>query len=424
MTGGLAYAFVAAVTAFLVAALGALLFLKRELARRTEELDALRETKAEADRQLASANEALAQERKQAEQNLALLKEAREDMTREFKVLAEEIMSRHSESFSKHNREQVEGLLTPLREKLVEFQQGLQNAHTETAKDRAALGEQIRQLSERSLTMSEKTENLTRALKGKGAVQGAWGEMVLSTILEGSGLREGEEYARQESHTAEDGSRLRPDVVVNLPGGQRVVIDSKVSLTAFEDYVNGEAEARKASALKDHLASLKGHIRSLGAKAYHTAARSGLDYVIMFVPIEAALAAALEADRDLAAFAFENNVAIATPTTLMVALRTVASLWQVERRNRNAEEIAARAGRLYDKFVGFLGDMQILGKRLDNARESYDGAMGKLATGGGNIVRQVEQLKEMGAKATKSIPAQLIEDDPAESLPASELAAQ
>ncbi len=424
MTGGLAYAFVAALSAFLIAALFAVLFLRRELARRTRELGALQDAKAGADLQLASANEALAHERKQAAEKLALLGEARETMSKEFKLLAEEILSRHGETFTRQNREQVEGLLAPLREKLVEFQQGLQTAHTETAKDRSALAEQIRQLSERSLVMSAETQNLTRALKGKSVVQGAWGEMVLSTILERSGLREGEEYLKQESYRGEDGSRLRPDVVVNLPRGECVVIDSKVSLTAFENYVNGETEAERAAALSQHLASVRGHIRELGSKAYASAAKSGLDYVIMFVPIEAALAAALEADRSLAAFAAENNVAIATPTTLMVALRTVANLWHVERRNRNAEEIADRAGKLYDKFVGFLGDMQTLGERLTNARKSYDGAMGKLALGGGNIVRQVEHLKEIGAKATKSIPATMIDEDRPEGLPPPELAAQ
>ncbi len=423
MTAGLPDAFVAALGAFLLAALLALISLKRKLARGERELDSLRNAKAEAERQLASAAEALSQERQRAEEKLALLTEARERMANEFKVLAEEIMNRHGESFSKHNKEQVESLLVPLRDNLFAFQQGLQTAHAETAKDRAALGEQIKELSARSLSMSAETQNLTKALKGNSQVQGAWGEMILSKILESSGLREGEEYSRQESYRKEDGSQLRPDVVVNLPGGKRVIVDSKVSLTDFEIFVNALSDAEKSAALSRHLASMRGHIRSLGEKAYQTVALSALDYVIMFVPIEAALAEALKGDPSLAAFAAEENVALATPTTLMIALRTVASLWQVERRNQNAEEIAARAGRLYDKFVGFLGDMEELGRRLDQARGSYDGALNKLKSGSGNLVRRVEQLKEMGAKTSKSIPAALKEDERVDALPAIEPAA-
>lgn len=363
---------------------------------------------------LAAIEETLEQERKRGEERIALLTEARERMAKEFKVLAEEVMSRHGEAFSRQNKEQVEGILAPLRERLVEFQSNLQAAHTESSKDRATLAEQIRQLTDSSLKMTTETHNLTRALKGKAQTQGAWGEMILSTILERSGLREGEEYVAQQSHAGDDGARLRPDVIVNLPGGQRVVIDSKVSLTAFEAYVNGETEAERKACLIRHLASMRTHIRTLGEKDYQAAAGGGLDYVIMFVPIEGALAAAVGEDPAMTAFAAEANVAIATPTTLMIALRTVANVWHVERRNRNAEAIAERAGKLYDKFVGFLDDMHDLGARLDRARESYDGAMGKLSTGRGNLVRQVEQLKDMGAKTGKSISAALLDDAPAE----------
>jgi DNA recombination protein RmuC len=359
---------------------------------------------------LAAAEEKLEQELKQASEKLALLTEARGSMTNEFKVLAEDVMARHGVAFTKQNKEQVEGILKPLQEKLVEFQQGLQVAQTETVKDRATLAEHIRHLTDASAKMTNETQNLTRALKGKAQTQGAWGEMILSTILERSGLREGEEYVKQESYTGEDGSRLRPDVVVNLPGGQKVVIDSKVSLTAFEEFVNAGTEEDRISALARHLGSMKTHIRALGAKEYHSAVGSALDYVVMFVPIEGALAVALQEEPGMTGIAVEANVAIATPTTLMIALRTIANVWQVERRNKNAEEIAARAGKIYDKFVGFLDDMTELGGRLDQAKESFHGAMGKLSDGRGNIVRQVEQLKGLGAKTTKAIPSLLLEE--------------
>jgi DNA recombination protein RmuC len=384
--------------------------LRREIEIARASQDAARAEAADLRARMAALQETLEQERRQAGEKLALLNEAREAMSREFKALAEEVMKNHGETFSRQNREQVEGVLTPLREKLTEFQQGLQHAHTESARDRATLAEQIRQLTDQSAKMSSETHNLTRALKGETQVQGAWGEMILGTILERSGLREGEEYVTQESVVTGAGARLRPDVVVNLPNGERIVIDSKVSLTAFEACVNAEAEAARASHLARHLQSMRAHIRGLGSKDYHAISGSALDYVIMFVPIEGALAAALQADPALTAYAAEHNVAIATPTTLMIALRTVANVWQVERRNRNAEAIAARAGALYDKFHGFAVDMQRLGSQLATARGTYDDAMKKLSTGSGNLVRQAEMLRAMGAKTGKVLPIALLED--------------
>lgn len=367
---------------------------------------------------LARLQETLNQEMKQADAKLVLLQEARERMSQEFKVLAGEVMKNHGETFTKQNKEQLDGLLNPLKDKLVEFQQGLVNAQTESTKERAMLAEQIRQLTDTSAKMTHETHNLTRALKGKAQTQGAWGEMILATILERSGLRKGEEYVTQESHSFDDGTRLRPDVVINLPNAERIIIDSKVSLTAFEGYVNAEDEAERAASLVKHVASLRTHIKTLSAKEYQNATGNGLNFVIMFVPIEGALAVALQEEPALTAQAAEAHVAIATPTTLMMALRTVSSLWQVERRNQNAEAIADRAGKLYDKFVGFITDMQCLGKRLSQARETYDDAMGKLSTGRGNLIGQVESLKGMGAKTAKSLPAALLEDEEPAALPA------
>ncbi len=365
--------------------------------------------KAELEANLARLSETLQQERKQSEEKLGLLREARDDMAKEFRVLAAAIMQEHGETFSKQNKEQIDVVLAPLREKLNEFQLGLTTAHTENLRERAALAEQIRQLSQTSATMTSETSNLTRALKGKAQTQGAWGEMILATILEKSGLRQGEEYFTQASHTTEDGQRLRPDVIVNLPGGQRIVIDAKVSLTAFEAHVNAGNDEDRAAYLQKHLASMRMHIKTLGDKSYQVHTNGGVDYVIMFVPIEGALAAALEEAPDMTSEALAQNVNIATPTTLMIALRTAASVWQVERRNQNAEAIAARAGQLYDKFVGFTEDMQALGKRLDQAQTTYGDAMGKLTTGSGNLLRQVDMLKTLGAKTSKALPTNLLD---------------
>ena len=366
-------------------------------------LDAALEGKAAVEAGQARLTETLEQERRQSEEKLKLLSEAREQMANEFKVLAEEVMFRHGETFSKQNKEQIDAVLTPLRDKMTEFQQGLQVAHDESLKDRTVLAEQIRNLTETSAVMSNETQNLTRALKGEAQVQGAWGEMILGTILEKSGLREGEEYVAQESHTAEDGTRVRPDVIVNLPAGEKIIIDSKVSLKAFEDYVNAGTEADRSSSLQRHLTSMKTHIRALGSKEYHLAAGSRLDYVLMFVPIEGALAAAIQADADLTSLAAECNVAIATPTTLMIALRTVANVWKVERRNKNAEAIADRAGLLYDKFCGFVEDLANIKKHLGKTTDAYDAAMSKLTLGRGNLLAQVGMLRDLGARASKTL---------------------
>jgi DNA recombination protein RmuC len=378
--------------------------------------------KAELEAKLARVGEALQQERKQSEEKLSLLRGARDDMTKEFKILAAAVMQEHGETFSKQNKEQIDVVLAPLREKLTEFQLGLTTAHTESLKERAALAEQIKHLSLTSATMTSETSNLTRALKGKAQTQGAWGEMILATILEKSGLRQGEEYFTQASHTTEDGQRLRPDVIVNLPGGQRIVIDAKVSLNAFESYVNAGSDQDRAAHLQRHLASMRTHIKTLGDKAYQVHTNGGVDYVIMFVPIEGALAVALQETPDMTSEALAQNVNLATPTTLMIALRTAASVWQVERRNQNADAIAARAGQLYDKFVGFTEDMQTLGKRLEQAQSTYGDAVGKLTTGSGNLLRQVDMLKSLGAKTSKTLPANLLDGaDLAASLPAPDI---
>lgn len=430
--------------------------LEKDLISRQADIDALKDAKAEAERTLAAKSEAAAQsdrkidelthrisgledelnrtrkelsdlqtrhatlqesleqERKQAEEKLALLKEAREQLGQQFEVLAAKVMKENAESFNKQSGEHLGNLLDPLKTKIGEFQQGLLNAHVESAKQREALATQINSFNQLGLSMSKEAKNLTEALKGKAQTQGAWGEMILSTILERSGLRKGEEYVTQESHTLSDGARLRPDVVVNLPNAEKLIIDSKVSLVAFESYVNAGDESARATALKQHLTSMRGHITELAAKEYQNVVGTGIDFVIMFVPIEGALAVALQEDPALTTLAAEKHVAIATPTTLMMALKTIGSLWQIERRNQNAEAIALRAGKLYDKFVGFVGDLKKVGDRLDQAQSSYTSALGKLSSGRGNIVGQIEQLKDMGARSAKALPAELLTQDEAD----------
>jgi DNA recombination protein RmuC len=258
--------------------------------------------------------------------------------------------------------------------------------------------------------MTVETLNLTRALKGETKTQGNWGEMILGTILARSGLREGHEYVTQDSHITEDGRRQILDVLIKLPDGKGIIVDSKVSLKDFEAYVNAETDLARAAHLKAHTASLRSHVKLLSEKTYQKLTDGGLDFVVMFVPSEGALAAALSADPDLIGYANERNVTIVTPTTLMIALRTVANVWHVENRNRNAEQIAERAGQLYDKFVGFVGDMSKLDNQLRTVRTTFDDSFKKLQ-GKGGLASRAENLKLMGAKATKALPTALLDDE-------------
>jgi DNA recombination protein RmuC len=391
------------------------------VAERTRARDQLAEelaaARAEGDAQrseIARLTERLAQEAQHAEARIKLLQDAREAMTRDFKLLADDVLLRHGETLAKKSDEQLGAALNPLRQKLLEFQQSLQLAHTDSEKERARLAEQIKTLGETSARMSQETQSLAQALRGKSQTQGAWGEMILRTILEKSGLREGEEFFAQQSHTTEDGDRLRPDVIVRLPNRQSIVIDAKVSLTAYAAAIAAESEEERALHLRAHVLSVRQHVRALASKEYQKHAAGALDYVVMFVPIEGALAAALQEAPDLTGFAVENSVYIATPTTLMIALRTAANVWHVEKRNRNAEDISRRAGAIYDKVVGFLDSMDGLGRALGTSQKQFDKAMAQLSRGNGNVLRQLEQLKTLGARTNKTLPAALLGEAEAE----------
>ncbi|MCC5988031.1 MAG: DNA recombination protein RmuC [Pararhodobacter sp.] len=338
-----------------------------------------------------------------AAEKIEILSKVRADMEAKFHELARQALKVQGEEFSKANLEKLHAALTPLKEHVGHFERELKAVHKATVDDRAALKAEIQQLSKRSEEVSKEALALTRALKSDQQKQGAWGEMILESILERSGLREGEEYETQAHRTAEDGVRLRPDVVVRIPGGKTLIIDSKVSLVAYSEAVNAEGDTDAAAARKRHVISLRGHITALAEKGYHAAEDSSVDYVILFVPIEGALSEALREDGTLTEFALERHITIATPTTLMMALRTVAHVWAVERRNRNAEEIARRAGLLYDKVAGFVGNMEDVGRRLNQAQGAYDNAFGQLSRGRGNLLSQVETLKTLGAKTTKRL---------------------
>lgn len=345
-------------------------------------------------------------------ENIRLLNENGDRLKAEFKALAAQVMDTHGEKFERSNQARLQQVLAPLKEHIGRFETELRGVHEAAGKDRAALKTEIEMLTKRSMEVSTEAHNLTKALKGDSQKQGAWGEMVLASILERSGLRAGEEYEVQVHQRNDDGAAFRPDVVVNLPGGRRLVIDSKVSLVAYERAVNAEDDTARNINMKAHVASVKTHIDTLSAKKYHEFDDGSVDYVILFMPIESAFSEAVKAQPDLALYASERNIVIASPTNLMVALKTVDNLWSIDRRNKNAMEIAKRAGLLYDKFVGFTVDMEKVGERLTQAQSSHNAAMGKLTHGSGNLVGQVETLKVLGAKAAKQIALDHDDDEP------------
>ena len=342
-------------------------------------------------------------ERKSSEEKIQILTQFRKDMETKFKELASEALQIQGENFSKSNIEKLEATLLPLKEHVGHFEKELRQVHEETVKDRERLKAEINQLSKKSDQISQNALELSKALKGDSQMQGAWGEMILESILEKSGLRVGEEYEVQAHRKNQDGERLRPDVVVNLPGGKTLVIDSKVSLAAYTDAVNSENEIDTIEAQKRHIVSIRSHINGLSAKGYQFAENSSVDYVILFIPIEGALSEALRMDGRITEYAMEKNITIATPTTLMMALKTISNVWDVERRNKNAELIADRAGKLYDKVSGFILNMEKVGERLTQAQDSYEVAFNQFSKGRGNVLAQVENLKTLGAKTTKSI---------------------
>lgn len=337
------------------------------------------------------------------EREVALLRGLRQEMTDRFQALADETLARHGARFGEANQREIKALIEPVREQVQRFQGELDRAHKDAGTERKLLQAEIERLTRSTASISEEATALTRALKGDSRTQGAWGEMLLERILEQAELREGVHYERQAKARSDEGALLRPDVVVRLPGeDKRLVIDSKVSLTAYSQAVAAEDPDEAARHLTAHVASVKGHIDALAGKDY-AAAVGGVDYVMMFMPIESALGAAWRARDDLAAYAIEKRIAIVTPTTLLTVLRTVHHVWAVERRNEGAQRIAERAGLLYNKVVSFTESMKRVGLQLAAAQRSYDEAVGQLSTGQGNLLRQVQLLKDEGAKTAKAI---------------------
>lgn len=338
-----------------------------------------------------------------------------EKFTKEFENLANKILEEKSEKFTKSNKENIENILTPLNKKIKEFEEKVEKSQKENISIHSALKEQLLHLRDQNLKITQEAENLTKALKGDSKMQGNWGELVLERVLEKSGLEKDREYSVQQSFKREDGGRVMPDVIIHLPDGKKMVVDSKVSLTDYERYTNADDDD-KPKFLKDHINSLRRHVDQLSAKKYEDLYEmESPDFVLMFVPIEPAFAIAINEDVSLYNKAFEQNIVIVTPSTLLATLRTIDSMWSNEKQQRNAMEIARQAGALYDKFVGFMGDLTQVGKKMDDAKGEYKSAMNKLFDGRGNIVTSIEKLRTMGAKAKKALPEPILkraqEDD-------------
>lgn len=331
-----------------------------------------------------------------------------EKFTKEFENLANKILEEKSLKFTERNEKNIKDILTPLNEKIQLFEKKVEESQKENISIHSALKEQLLNLQTQNLKITQEAENLTKALKGDSKMQGNWGELVLERVLEKSGLEKDREYTVQQSFTQEDGSRVLPDVIINLPDGKKMIVDSKVSLTDYERYVNAEDEDRERF-LKDHIHSLRKHVDQLSAKKYEDLYEmESPDFVLMFVPIEPAFALAINHDNSLYNKAFEQNIVIVTPSTLLATLRTIDSMWNNEKQQRNALEIARQAGALYDKFEGFVADLTKVGKKMDEAKTEYRGAMNKLFEGRGNIVQSIEKLKKMGAKAKKALPEPIL----------------
>jgi DNA recombination protein RmuC len=374
-----------------------------------EEVDLQREQQL---RQLAKAEAEFAGLREKLISQKQEMEDLQKKFTTEFENIANKILDKNSEKFTAVNQKNMSDVLNPLKEKILLFEKRVDDTYKQGLKDQTDLRAELKKLYHLNSKISEEANNLTKALKGDVKKQGNWGEVVLERILERSGLNEGADgYQRQFAENSEDGKRILPDVVINLPDNKHIIIDSKVSLISYERAVNANSETERLAHLKDHLISIKNHIKGLSSKHYQTAPKlNSPDFVLLFIPIESSFGVAVQEDHDLFSFAWDLKVVLVSPSTLLATLRTIASIWQQENQTRNALEIARQSGALYDKFVGFIGDMEKIGKGISNVQGNYNDAMNKLQTGTGNLVGRIENIKKLGAKTSKEIPKTMLSE--------------
>ena len=382
--------------------------LNRQLSKIESERDLIRKEKDFLSTELATRNtefENLAQKNSEQKKEVEQLQER---FSKEFENLANKIFDQKSEKFTLLNKENIQNILDPLGEKIKSFEQKVEKNNTDFIQRHAQLGEQLLHLNKQNLKISEEANNLTKALKGDNKMQGNWGEMILERVLERSGLQKGSEYLVQQNFQNSEGKRMMPDVIIQLPGNKKMIVDSKVSLSAYERYMNEPIEAEKDTHLKNHLTSVKSRVEELSAKNYHLIYEmESPDFVLLFIPIEAAFALASNMHPNLYNDAFDKNIIIVTPTTLLAVLKTIDSMWQNEKQKQNAIDIANQAGALYDSFTNLTEDLLKVGKQIGTVQNTYDTAMKKL-TGKGNLIKKVENLKKLGARASKQLDPKLV----------------
>ncbi|MDR5590064.1 DNA recombination protein RmuC [Christiangramia sp. SM2212] len=379
-----------------------------EIEKLEKEREEIRREKDQISLELTRKNSEFSNLQERNEEQKAEVEKLQEKFTKEFENLANKILDQKSEKFTSLNKQNIENILDPLNKKIKEFEEKVSLSNTESVKRHAELGEKLKALNEQNTRISEEATNLTKALKGDTKMQGNWGEMVLERVLERSGLQKDSEYFVQQSFNTEEGKRVMPDVIIHLPGDKKMVVDSKVSLNAYERYINEPEETENKTHLKNHLISVRNRVNELSNKNYHSLYQmESPDFVLLFIPIEAAFAIASNEYPALYSDAFEKNIIIVTPTTLLAVLKTIDSMWQNEKQKQNAIQIATQAGALYDSFTNLTDELLKIGRQIGTVQNSYEGAMKKL-TGKGNLIRRVEKLKKLGAKASKQLDQKLI----------------
>lgn len=378
--------------------------LKQEQQRLIDELQAERDRLADANRELESTRSFyLAEKEKLAEQKLSY-EQSQEKLNKDFELIANKILEEKSSKFIEQNRTNLDIILNPLKENIKAFEDKVEKVYKAESDERNTLKGVISLLMDQSKQIQEDANNLTKALKGDSKKQGNWGEVILEKVLERSGLVRDQEYRIQASHVSAEGGRYQPDVVIDLPDNKHLVVDAKVSLVAYERSVSAETDEERDGFVKAHLASIKNHILELSSKNYQDLYKiNSPDFVLLFVPIESSFSIAVQKDAELFNFAWDRRVVIVSPSTLLATLRTIASMWKQERQNRNVMEIARLSGSMYDKFVGFIADMENIGKHIKNGQDAYDKAINKLSVGAGNLTNTSEKIKKLGAKTTKQI---------------------
>ena len=382
-----------------------------ELAEQQNQMGKLQEEKTLLEREKVRLDTELKEEIRRSDENLKVLNDTRQEMQSQFENLANQIFAEKTKTFADQSKANLATILTPFKEKIAEFEKKVTDVYNTEGKERHSLIKEVQRLQELNQKIGEDAENLTKALKGDTKTQGTWGEIILERILEESGLRKGLEYDTQGGFRDGEGKLLKPDVIVHLPEEKDIIIDSKVSLVAYEKYMRAVTDEDRERAVKEHLISIHGHLKGLESKKYdELPGVKSLDFVLMFVPIEGAFMLAIDKDSEIFRKAFDQSIMIVSPSTLLVTLRTIQNIWRYEHQNKNALEIADKAGNLYDKFVGFVADLEKIGDQIDNTRKVYDGAHNKLTSGKGNLISRAQGLIDLGVKSRKQLSASVLQD--------------